>query len=89
MQAWNLCGEGKALELVDKSHGGEFTKEEALRCIQVGLLCTQYGSRHRPNMASVVNMLLGEDASLQEKVVEAALYKPNFKTDVLLNLKNA
>ncbi|KAH6791927.1 hypothetical protein C2S52_002404 [Perilla frutescens var. hirtella] len=71
--AWKLCKEGKALDLVDKSLKGAFSKEEALRCIQVGLLCTQYGSHHRSDMPSVVKMLLGEEPSLQEKIVEAAL----------------
>lgn len=88
-QAWNLCEEGNAFDFVDKSLRGAFSKEEALRCIQVGLLCTQYGSHHRPNMISVVKMLLGLDPSLQEKVVEAALYKPNLKSDAIFNLENA
>ncbi|KAH6791933.1 hypothetical protein C2S52_002410 [Perilla frutescens var. hirtella] len=70
--AWKMWNEGKALNLVDEALKGTFSEEEAVRCIQVGLLCTQYGLRHRPTMPCVLKMLLGEEPSLQEKIVEAA-----------------
>ncbi|KAL9158575.1 hypothetical protein ABFS82_08G077700 [Erythranthe guttata] len=69
-QAWKLWKEGKALDLVDESIRGGVSEDEALRCIQVGLLCTEYDPNHRPTMASVLKMLLGEDLSLQEKITE-------------------
>ena len=69
VQAWELWEEnGNVLAVVDTHLGGEFSREEALGCIQVCLLCTQYGPQQRPTMASVLRMLLGEDLSLQEKM---------------------
>ncbi|KAL0343788.1 UNVERIFIED_CONTAM: Receptor-like protein kinase FERONIA [Sesamum angustifolium] len=60
-QAWKLWNEGKALDLVDESLAGAFAVEEALRCIQVGLLCTQDEPNRRPEMYSVIKMLEGEE----------------------------
>ncbi|KAK4487795.1 hypothetical protein RD792_005518 [Penstemon davidsonii] len=72
--AWKLWNEGKMLHLVDEFIEGAFSEEEALRCIQVGLLCTQPNRHHRPTISSVLKMLLGEELPLetQEKVVKAA-----------------
>ncbi|KAK4477547.1 hypothetical protein RD792_016779 [Penstemon davidsonii] len=74
--AWKLWKEGNILHLVDESIEGAFSEEEALRCIQVGLLCTQEDAHQRPNISSVLKMLLGEELHLetQEKVVKAAAY---------------
>ncbi|PIN11078.1 Serine/threonine protein kinase [Handroanthus impetiginosus] len=73
--AWNLQNEGKALNLVEESIREAFSEHEALRCIQVGLLCTQHEPNHRPALPLVIKMLLGEDSSLREKIEEAAQYK--------------
>ncbi|KAL3813481.1 hypothetical protein ACJIZ3_014749 [Penstemon smallii] len=72
--AWKLWNEGKILHLVDEFIVGEFSEEEALRCIQVGLLCIQQNRHHRPTISYVLKMLLGEELPLetQEKVVKAA-----------------
>ncbi|KAK4393196.1 Cysteine-rich receptor-like protein kinase [Sesamum angolense] len=59
--AWKLWNEGKPLDLVDESLAGAFAVEEALRCIQVGLLCIQDEPNHRPEMYSVIKMLEGEE----------------------------
>ncbi|GER45290.1 receptor kinase 2 [Striga asiatica] len=58
---WKLWKEGKALDLVDESLGGAFEAEEALRCIQVGLLCMEEQPHHRPTMYSVLKMLDGHE----------------------------
>ncbi|XP_051141373.1 putative receptor-like protein kinase At5g39000 isoform X2 [Andrographis paniculata] len=71
-QAWKLWKEGKELHLVDESLRGEYSEDEAGRCIHVSLLCTHANRQNRPTMASVLKMLLGEEMSLQEKVAEAA-----------------
>ncbi|KAK4477562.1 hypothetical protein RD792_016794 [Penstemon davidsonii] len=63
--AWKLWIEGNILHLVDESIEGAFSEEEALRCIQVGLLCTQEDPHHRPNISSVLKMLLGEELPLE------------------------
>lgn len=88
-QAWKLWNEGKALYLLDESIKGDFSEEEAVRCIQVGLLCTQYAPRHRPTMPCVLKMLLGEDPSLQEKTAEAASRRPNIESDGVFYLEKA
>ncbi|XP_057769764.1 cysteine-rich receptor-like protein kinase 24 isoform X2 [Salvia miltiorrhiza] len=66
-----LTGNKDVFKTVDGYLGEEFSEEEASRCIQVGLLCTQYGPQQRPKMASALKMLLGEDVSLQEKMAQA------------------
>ncbi|KAK4477556.1 hypothetical protein RD792_016788 [Penstemon davidsonii] len=79
--AWKLWKEGNILHLVDKFIEGAFSEEEALRCIQVGLLCIHPNRHHRPTISSVLKMLLGEELHLetQEKVVKAAAaHKENF-----------
>ncbi|KAL3813484.1 hypothetical protein ACJIZ3_014752 [Penstemon smallii] len=79
--AWKLWIEGNILHLVDESIEGAFSEEEALRCIQVGLLCTQPNRHHRPTISYVLKMLLGEESppETQEKLVKAAAaHKVNF-----------
>ncbi|KAL0450452.1 UNVERIFIED_CONTAM: putative G-type lectin S-receptor-like serine/threonine-protein kinase [Sesamum latifolium] len=63
--AWMLWNEGKAVDLVDESLEGAFPVEEALRCIQVGLLCAQEEPYDRPDMHSVIKMLEGEELILE------------------------
>ncbi|KAK4477553.1 hypothetical protein RD792_016785 [Penstemon davidsonii] len=73
---------GLLSHLVDESIEGAFSEEEALRCIQVSLLCIQPNRNHRPTISSVLKMLLGEELPLetQEKVVKAAAgHKVNFR----------
>ncbi|CAI9773475.1 unnamed protein product [Fraxinus pennsylvanica] len=61
--AWLLWREGRALELVDDK---SFIESEALRCIQVGLLCVQKLSEDRPTMQSVVVMVSNEGVTLPQ-----------------------
>ncbi|CAA2998405.1 receptor kinase At5g39000 [Olea europaea subsp. europaea] len=63
---WKTWNEGKALEFLDKSMKDEFPADEALRCIQVGLLCIQKQRGDRPTMQSVLEMLEGEVLSLPQ-----------------------
>ncbi|KAK6155006.1 hypothetical protein DH2020_009254 [Rehmannia glutinosa] len=59
--AWKLWNERKPLDLVDESLGGAFPADEVLRCIQVGLLCTEEQPQRRPTMPSVLKMLEGNE----------------------------
>ncbi|KAL0350775.1 UNVERIFIED_CONTAM: G-type lectin S-receptor-like serine/threonine-protein kinase [Sesamum radiatum] len=61
--AWMLWNEGKAADLVDESVvvGGAFLVEEAIICIQVGLLCTGEDPNHRPEIHPVLKLLEGEE----------------------------
>ncbi|WCJ42956.1 G-type lectin S-receptor-like serine/threonine-protein kinase At1g11410 [Euphorbia peplus] len=61
-QVWELWSEGRALEIVDSSLNGSYNSDEALRCIQVGLLCIQEDAIDRPTMSEVSLMLKSEKA---------------------------
>ncbi|CAA3011168.1 receptor kinase At5g39000 [Olea europaea subsp. europaea] len=70
-RVWKMWNEGKALEFLDKSMKDEFLADEALRCIQVGLLCVQNRPGDRPTMQSVLEMLEGEVLSLPQPLPPA------------------
>ncbi|CAF2253992.1 unnamed protein product [Brassica napus] len=61
LQMWNLWLQGKVLDIVDpyftSSSSSSYQPEEALRCIQIGLLCVQAHREDRPPMASIILML--------------------------------
>ena len=60
-----LWKEGKALKLVDESVRGKYVEDEALRCIQIGLLCVQEQKEDRPCMSNVLWMLNSETDQLR------------------------
>ncbi|XP_061983758.1 G-type lectin S-receptor-like serine/threonine-protein kinase RKS1 [Populus nigra] len=57
---WELWREEKALEIVDPSLTELYDPREALKCIQIGLLCVQEDATDRPSMLAVVFMLISE-----------------------------
>ncbi|XP_052726832.1 G-type lectin S-receptor-like serine/threonine-protein kinase At4g27290 [Vigna angularis] len=65
--AWKLWKENDPTKLVDMYLEDSYVVSEALRCIQVGLLCLQHHPNDRPNMASVVVMLTNETILAQPK----------------------
>lgn len=64
--AWKLWNEEKALELMDELMEQEYPEHEAIRCIQVGLLCVQQRPEDRPVMQTVLLMLDSESMSLPQ-----------------------
>ncbi|XP_021287456.1 probable LRR receptor-like serine/threonine-protein kinase At1g53430 [Herrania umbratica] len=54
--------QGNLLELVDPSLGSNYSKEEALRMLNLALLCTNPSPTLRPSMSSVVSMMEGKIA---------------------------
>ncbi|KAJ4840529.1 hypothetical protein Tsubulata_027341 [Turnera subulata] len=62
--AWKLWSKSKGLELVDPLLLKSSVPTEALKCIQIGLLCVQEDPADRPNMSSVVVMLRSDTISL-------------------------
>nr|DAD44701.1 TPA_asm: hypothetical protein HUJ06_002931 [Nelumbo nucifera] len=58
--AWQLWKEGEGQKIIDPVLGCSYPKDEALRCIHVGLLCVQEIAIDRPTMADVVSMLSNE-----------------------------
>ncbi|KAI6704454.1 hypothetical protein NL676_007416, partial [Syzygium grande] len=57
----------RGLDLMDTAIADAFSTSEVMRCIQVGLLCTQDRATNRPNMSAVVLMLNGESHLPQPK----------------------
>lgn len=58
--AERLKQEGRLLEIVDQRLGSHYSQEEALRMLNVALLCTNTSPVQRPRMSSVVSMLCGQ-----------------------------
>ncbi|KAK8986498.1 hypothetical protein V6N11_010054 [Hibiscus sabdariffa] len=52
--------QGNLLELVDPSLGSKYSDEEALRMLNLALLCTNPSPTLRPSMSSVVSMMEGK-----------------------------
>ncbi|KAH9288352.1 hypothetical protein KI387_032469 [Taxus chinensis] len=73
---WHLYEENRLLELVDPRLE-EYSKEEALRFINVALLCTQATPKIRPTMSQVV-ALLSEEGTFSEK----SLSRPGYISDL-------
>ncbi|GKV30861.1 hypothetical protein SLEP1_g39633 [Rubroshorea leprosula] len=60
--AWKLWYENMGLDLMDPSLREDCNEGQALRCIQVALLCVQDDAADRPTMTEVVFMLSSETA---------------------------
>ncbi|PSS14322.1 LRR receptor-like serine/threonine-protein kinase [Actinidia chinensis var. chinensis] len=57
--AYVLQEQGNLLDLVDPSLGSNYSEQEALNMLNIGLLCTNPSPTLRPSMSSVVSMLEG------------------------------
>ncbi|KAH7662209.1 Non-specific serine/threonine protein kinase protein [Dioscorea alata] len=62
---WEHWLRGTISEILDPSLGDHWPRSEALRCIQIGLLCVQEDPANRPSMSMVVLMLNSYSVSLQ------------------------
>ncbi|VYS49674.1 unnamed protein product [Arabidopsis thaliana] len=62
--AWHLWSQGKTKEMIDPIVKDTRDVTEAMRCIHVGMLCTQDSVIHRPNMGSVLLMLESQTSQL-------------------------
>ncbi|KAL8471779.1 hypothetical protein ACS0TY_029129 [Phlomoides rotata] len=84
--AWKLWNERRTIELVDESvQESAFGEDEAVRCIQVALLCIQDHPDQRPWMSSVIKMLEGNEQIRQPQLaIEVpAVVSENTNVDVL------
>ncbi|XP_031738263.1 G-type lectin S-receptor-like serine/threonine-protein kinase At4g27290 [Cucumis sativus] len=77
--AWKLWYEGNGLELMDETLKDQFQKCDAVRCIQVGLLCVQENPDERPAMWSVLSMLESEN------MVLSVPKQPGFYTERMIS----
>ncbi|XP_068644986.1 uncharacterized protein [Aristolochia californica] len=61
--AWQLWNDGQALEFIDPKLRPTCSEVEVLRCIHVGLLCTQEFAADRPTMSDIT-VFLGTDTGI-------------------------
>ncbi|KAI3812201.1 hypothetical protein L1987_16908 [Smallanthus sonchifolius] len=62
--AWENWMEGRGVELIDPSMRDTCNPLQAVKCINVGLLCVQEIMEERPTMSEVVVMLSNETATI-------------------------
>eukprot|EP00253_Pinus_taeda_P022151 PITA_22151 len=62
--AWRLYKQGRLLNMIDSAVTETYRQEEAVRCIQVALLCTQADSGLRPTMSNVILMISSASVTL-------------------------
>ncbi|KAG6790371.1 hypothetical protein POTOM_006524 [Populus tomentosa] len=84
--AYVLQEQGNLLELVDPSLGSNYSKIEALRMLNLALLCTNPSPTLRPSMSSAVKMLEGK-IPVQAPIVKRRTMNPDarFKAFELLS----
>ncbi|GMY37053.1 cysteine-rich receptor-like protein kinase 10 [Fagus crenata] len=76
--AWQLWNEGKGLELIDLTIVHTCPISEALRLIQIALLCVQEDPKERPTVSNVTLMLASEAINLPQPL------KPPFSVGRLI-----
>lgn len=76
-QTWKLWNEGNPIGLLDEKIDEPFSRQEVIRCIQVGMLCSQLRPEDRPMMHSVVLMLGNENVEVPEPK------EPGFKAECI------
>ncbi|KAF8035269.1 hypothetical protein BT93_C1328 [Corymbia citriodora subsp. variegata] len=74
--AYVLQEQGNVLELVDPRLGSNYSEEEAMRMLNLGLLCTNPSPTLRPPMSSVVSMLEGKGA-IQAPIIKRIMTNPD------------
>lgn len=63
-QAWRLWTEDKSMDLVDQKLHESCNKEEAIKLINIGLLCVQEDPKDRPNTSNIIMMLGSENSNI-------------------------
>ena len=70
-----LQEQGNVLELVDPRLGSDYSEEEAMRMLNLALLCTNPSPTLRPPMSSVVSMLKGT-SPIQAPIIKHTATNP-------------
>ncbi|KAI6689611.1 hypothetical protein NL676_026439 [Syzygium grande] len=73
--AYVLQEQGNVLELMDPHLGSDYSKEEAMRMLNLALLCTNPSPTLRPPMSSVVSMLEGT-SPIQAPIIKHTATNP-------------
>ncbi|XP_010529593.1 PREDICTED: cysteine-rich receptor-like protein kinase 11 [Tarenaya hassleriana] len=63
-QAWRAWRKGSPLDLVDPTLGENYQRDEAIRCIHIGLLCVQENPTDRPTLSTIMLMLTSNTITL-------------------------
>ncbi|XP_010529578.1 PREDICTED: putative cysteine-rich receptor-like protein kinase 35 [Tarenaya hassleriana] len=63
-RAWRVWRNGSPLELVDPTLGENYQRDEAIRCIHIGLLCVQENPTDRPTLPMIMLMLTSNTITL-------------------------
>ncbi|KAG2681606.1 hypothetical protein I3760_11G153000 [Carya illinoinensis] len=71
-----LQEQGNLLDLVDSSLGSSYSTEEAMRMLNLALLCTNPSPTLRPSMSSVISMLDGKIA-VQAPIIKRSETNPD------------
>ncbi|KAJ6893322.1 hypothetical protein NC652_027371 [Populus alba x Populus x berolinensis] len=79
---WELWREEKTLEIVDSSLNELYHPREALKCIQIGLLCVQEDATDRPSMLAVVFMLSNE-TEIPSPKQPAFLFRKSYNNPII------
>ncbi|KAG2681608.1 hypothetical protein I3760_11G153100 [Carya illinoinensis] len=74
--AYVLQEQGNLLDLVDPSLGSSYSSEEAMRMLNLALLCTNPSPTLRPSMSSVISMLDGKIA-VQAPIIKRSETNPD------------
>ena len=98
MKAWKLWKEERWIELIDAALVSENPTTEAMRCVNIGLICVQENADDRPTMSDVVSMLSSESITLPEpnypayfriqvtKGVASAVPEPSSVNDMTISI---
>ncbi|XP_056173118.1 probable LRR receptor-like serine/threonine-protein kinase At1g53440 [Syzygium oleosum] len=85
--AYVLQEQGNVLELMDPRLGSDYSEEEAIRMLNLALLCTNPSPTLRPPMSSVVSMLEGKSA-IQVPIIKRTATSPDPRIRALERLAN-
>ena len=69
------------MEVVDPRLGTDYNREEAMKMIQIGILCTSLVPSDRPSMSTVVSMLEGHSTVDVEEILETSFSRGNEKDE--------
>ncbi|XP_061339167.1 L-type lectin-domain containing receptor kinase VIII.1-like [Gastrolobium bilobum] len=85
--AWNLHQIDEKVKLVDRRMGSLINLEQAIRVVEIGLLCTLNENKGRPSMEQVVDLLLNMEKPIPElpRTRPVALYPYNSANSGLCN----
>ncbi|KAK2352896.1 G-type lectin S-receptor serine/threonine-protein kinase [Trifolium repens] len=78
--AWKLWLEDNIISLIDPEVWDPYYESSMLRCIHIGLLCVQELPRERPNISTVVLMLISEITHLPPPGKVAFVLKQNSRS---------